>query len=208
MLKKWLHKTNKEDIFAIKFNSNLIQDFLDYSYFELKNSPRTYNNYLTSLTTFSSYLLDRGYINQNPCDVIKKKKNNPKIRSIISPEHLQIIKQHFTHHLPEYNVLIAMILYCLIRRTELTRLKVKDIRLHDKLIIIPSDVSKNRKRGQVTIPKNIFHLLTNHIIDSNQNDYIFSKNLKPGPEILKPQKITDIWTDMRNELQLPKSYQF
>ncbi len=208
MFKKWLEITKQEDIFSIKFTADLIQSFLDYIYYELENSPRTYNNYLTTLTTFSGFLLNRGYINQNPCDFIKNKKNNPKVRTIIPFHHLQLIKKYFEDNIPDYNVLILMTLFCLVRRTELTKLRVKDIQLSNRLLIVPAKVSKNRKIGEVTLPKNIIHQLSNHIANANQNDFIFSKTLKPGKEQLSPRYITDTWAEMRTYLKLPKEYQF
>ena len=102
-----------------------------------------------------------------------------------------------------------MTYYCFIRRTELTKLKVKDINLQKNIISLSADISKNGKNENVTIPEPLKILLENHLKNANQNDYVFSNdNFATGSKYLQPKKISDNWVKLRKKLTLPISYQF
>ena len=98
--------------------------------------------------------------------------------------------------------------YCFIRRTELTKLKVKDVYLINKCIIIDEKISKNKKTDTVTIPDAYLELLTEHLKNANNEDYLFSDDFKTGKKILAPKKISDTWNKCRKILKIENQYQF
>ena len=180
---------------------------MDWILYERKNTPRTYNNHLGFWVTFLNYCIDRGHLDVNVALSIKKKNVNKKKRKILPPDIKDKVKL-LANEIPSYYTLCMMTYYCFIRRTELTKLKIKDLHL-PYFITIPADVSKNRKENNVTIPKQLNILLQKHIEGASLDDYIFSaNNFKPGPRQLNPKKISDTWSKFRKKYKIASEYQF
>ncbi len=202
-------KIDKTEIHCINFNRSLVAKFLDYVTITRQVSNKTYNNYIVFLNTFSNYMLKREYISKNPLDGVTKKKEGEKIRTVIPKTVLSEIQNHLAINNPPYLVLCLFTYFLLIRRTELTKIKVKDINLDENYVAVPAEISKNKKTEIVTIPNGFKKLLSNHIARAKQMDYVFSANdFFPGHIELKPKKISDEWAKMRRKLKFSKRYQF
>lgn len=195
--------------YIFEFNKKIMSDYLDYIYYERSVSNRTYNNHLNFFSTFFNWLIKRGFVSSNICDGFTRKKVTGKQRTIVPEEQrknilLYLYKNHFS-----YFVLVMLDYKCFIRRTELTKLKVRDIRLSENLIIIRSEISKNKKEETVTIPNEIVPFLAKHLQKANNSDFVFSNNeFKPGINQLTPKKISDYFTKIRKILGLPKAIKF
>lgn len=205
-----LDDVRKTQMFIIDFNTDLMNEFLYYRYYEKDNSGRTRNNYLGFFkTSFYAFLKERKYLKENPCKEISKVKESEKIRAYIEPKHRKIIFDYFNKTNKVFYTLCLCCYYCLIRRTELTKLKVKDVVLRNSIIYIESGNSKNRKSKPITIPDVLLPILADHLKNANNSDYLFSNNnFLPGEESLSPPKITDTWYKMRIETKLPKTVQW
>jgi len=204
----YLKDIGKEEIFCINYTPDLILGFLDMIYYDRENSARTRNNYLNFLNTLSKWLIDNSFISENPTLKISVIKESAKKRIVITDLHLKQIFNHLKQTNPEYFTICLCCYYCLIRRTEMTKLKVKDVVLQNGIIYIEKDSSKNKKSQPVTIPDSMMPIMANHLRSATQNDYLFSKNLRPGNKQLKPKKISDLWDKVRLELKLPNEYQW
>ena len=174
-LVNWLKTNNKEKEYVMNFNTEMVGNFLDYMYLEKKVSATTYNNNLGILKIFGKYLITKGYIKNNPLEMFDKKKKTPKKRGVIELDILDNVFTALDNVSPEYKLLCKLIYYCYIRPTELSKLKVKDIILKDKLIYLSKDVSK-KSSGHVTIPNSILSDIVLHISNAKNNDYLFSRN--------------------------------
>ena len=198
-----------KDLYSINFDRHFVATFLDWVYFEKNNSPRTHNNYLLFLRTLANYLIQRGYMSKNPCDGILAKKINKKVREVIPLTTRNHIKTYLEHNNPAFLTLCLTTYYCFIRRTEICKLKVKDVHLHKGYIIINSENSKNRKTEPVTIPDAFLPALSTHLAKASNSDYLFSdSDFAPGREPLNPKRISDQWSKMRKELKFSNTYQF
>ena len=207
MIKLHFKQTKKLNIKITSIKRSMIVKYLDWILYERNNSPRTYNNHLGFWVTFLNFCIDRGYIQSNPALSIKKKPVNKKRRKVLTFDIKEKVKFLAVEN-PSYYTLCMMTYYCFIRRTELTKLKIKDLHL-PYFITIPADVSKNRKEDNVTIPKQLNNLLQKHIEGASLEDYIFSaNNFKPGTKQLHPKKISETWSKFRNKYQIPGEYQF
>lgn len=109
---------------------------------------------------------------------------------------------------PNYLVLCLVCYYCLVRRTELTKLKVRDVILKNSVIYIDSSISKNKKSAAVTIPDKLVPYMVEHLKTANLSDYLFSTDFIPGDKQLAPKKISDEWVKIRNALNLKDKYQW
>lgn len=209
MIKTYLKEKAIKITFAIEFNKDVAIGYLDWIYYERQNSPNTYNNHLQFLCTFGNFLIERGYIKENPTNEISKKRKQLKKRKVIDPH----IKTLLSEKLPLFNfnyyALCMVTYYCMVRRTEITKLKVSDFNLVEDYITIPGTVSKNRKDEYVTIPKELKEILKKHFEGAQHNNFAFSANdFKAGKHQLPPKRISDSWVQVRKHLGLSTQFQF
>ena len=194
--------------FVIEIDTFVIQNYLDYLFYDRKNSARTYNNHLKFLNTFFLWCKTKNFINTNPAESIKPKAKVQKKREVLAVDIKAKVKtlRETNFH---YYVLCMLTYYCFIRRTDLTTLKVSDVYLHGGYIVIDGTNSKNRKTESVTIPDVFLPDLAQHLTTANNSDYLFSTNkFKAGPTPITPKKISDEWAKFRKLHKFDSKYQF
>ncbi len=172
--KIFIEESDNDNVYVLNFTSLLISDYLDFLYLKKRSSTTTYNNHLKVLRLFSNFLLQKGYIKNNPTLIFKNKKPGPKKRTIIEKEDINKIFNYLDTSYPAFSLLNKMIYYCYIRPTELTKIKVKDINILSQTIYLSAEVSK-KTAGHVTIPKLLINEIVEHIKNASNNDYVFSK---------------------------------
>ena len=194
--------------FVIEIDTYIIQNYLDFLFFEKRNSARTYNNHLKFLNTFFLWCKAKSFINVNPAESIKPKAKLQKKREVLGDEvKAKVRTLHDTNF--HYYVLCMLTYYCFIRRTELTKLKVGDVYLHGGYIVIDGENSKNRKTESVTIPDVFLPDLALHLSKAKNIDYLFSANkFKAGTTPITPKKISDEWAKFRKLHKFDSKYQF
>ncbi|WP_341199273.1 site-specific integrase [Croceibacter atlanticus] len=206
---KYLKERNKSELFVAEFTKPLVIEFLDDIYYVKKRSAGTSNNYLTFLNQVSIFMVERGLLPDNPIASISQRSISKKKRENIPSDTLDEIFKFHRFKSPGYYTLMLTIYNCFIRRTEMTKLKVKHIDLERDVIFISRDISKNRKDSFVTITKRLKIALKDHLKNSNDEDYLFSdNNYKPGEERLTPKKISDEWIRTKKSLKFKNTYQF
>ena len=206
-LKAWLGTSNP---LCYEWDKAYIGRFLDYIYLEKKNSARTRNNYLSFLRRLGSFMVENSYCMVNPADGIRSIREAQKVRTELSKAHLGDLFRHLSTPLYKtYNALAQTVYYCLVRRTEITFLRVGDFLLEKQELIIRAEFSKNGKTQAVSIPDPLVPLLKEHFEGAPKEAYAFSANdFKPGKRKLAPKKISDTWAIIRKELGFPAHYQF
>lgn len=206
-LKEWAAETYGADAFCLIYDKRFLVDFLDLIYYGRNNSPRTYNNYLSFLNTLSKYLLKRDYIKANPAEAFERKKVGAKKRKIVDANARTEIIEYLKKNNKGYLFVTQLMFYELIRRTEMTKLKVKDFNLKEKYITINASVSKNKKEQHVSILNGFIPYLVDHIKNADNEDFIISENFLPGKTPIAPKKLSDKWSKVRKALSLPEEYQ-
>ena len=201
ILENYLETIGAKEMLAYKFDVDFVGNYLDYIRYDLGRSARTRDNYLSFLGTLSSFLLSKKYITANPTTEFSKINKKVKKRVLI-PENLRkLIFNYWEDKNVNYLVLCMTCYYCLIRRTELTKLRVGDVSLIKSTIWIDATDSKNKKSNSVTIPNELLPFLIDHLKDAKQTDYLFSNdNFTPGQNKIHPDRITKNWARMRKLL--------
>ena len=205
----YLKEIGEEDLFCLKYDRHIMGDFLDYIYYDRENSPRTYNNYLGFLNIFSKYLIRKGHIKANPAEAFARKPKQEKKRIIFDREDLKSIFSYLQEKNSCYFTACAMVYYQLVRRTEMSKLKVSDINLKERYIHIRGEISKNGKSQAVTILKEFLPHLIDHLKNAKNSDFVFSANdFKPGPVQAEPKSFSDTWSRYRKLKKWKRQYQF
>ena len=208
MIDKYVIEKKIDMKMMLDFNKSFLQNFLDWIYFERKNSARTHNNHLLFNVTFINHCVSRGYMKENFATSIPTKKLAKKTRTVLDDNAKQKLKElEATNN--DYFVLCMATYYCFLRRTELTKLKVSDVKLQENYLFVSGDISKNKKGEAVTIPQSYIGMLAQHIGNAKQSDFLFSAdNFKPGVKQLNPKKVSDDWAKFRTAHKLGAQYQF
>lgn len=183
--------------------------FLDYIFIDRDNGAQTRNNYLNFLSTFSGYLVEKGYLKSRPTDGIApiSKRLYAKERTVIPVDVVGKISEYCNKHDPHFLLVCHILYYCFIRPVEITRLKIGYIDIQGCKITIPASASKNHKTQSVTIPKKVLlYAIELGIFSAASSDYLFSIGLKPGPEPIDTKIFRDHWAKVRKALKLRKEW--
>lgn len=208
-LQKFITKKYDKPLFCFELNRDLINEFLDHVRYNLGNSAKTRDNYLSFCVTLCNFLVEKNYIIENPCLKISKSNRKVKTRKVIPNDTKQIIFSHLEQNHKNFYIVCLMCYYCLVRRTEISKLKVANINFKKNILTVDGESSKNRRTQNVTIPNVLKELLMNHVKDASLDDYIFSADeFSAGKKRLNPDRITKEWIRLRNKLNFPKEIQW
>lgn len=129
--------------FIIEIDNSFIHTFLDYLYVEKGYS--TNNNCLQFLNTFFNLCESKGYIKQNPAELImpkpKKKQVGELLRGQEKKKLIKLLESNF-----HYYALCMCTNICFIRKTELTKLRVSDVNIDLAVVTISEEQSKNKSQ--------------------------------------------------------------
>ncbi|MFR4305231.1 MAG: tyrosine-type recombinase/integrase [Bacteroides thetaiotaomicron] len=196
-------------IYIYQFDKTYVSDFLDYILIDRDSSARTRNNYRTWLSSFSSWLLEKQYIDINPVENIKSLTEDTKKRNALSIKDLQKLKGYLEKNNPYFLLLCQFAYYTLIRPDELSNIQLSDIYLKEQKVFIPSSISKNRKDGMVGLNDTLIKSMIDLKIFNYNNDYyLFGKDFKPSKEKSTPRVYRTYFNKVRTLLKFPDSYQF
>lgn len=192
----------------LEIKKDVITRYLDYIFYVKENKAITYNNNLIVLGIFFKWCVERGFLKNNPADGITKKKKQPKVRQVLDLDTKTKLKVYGEENKTFYTMCM-LTYYCYIRTTELTKIRVGDVRLFSGYIVLHGKNTKNKKNETVTIPNNLVELLVAHLATANNSDYLFGyDNFAPGTKQLTSKKVTNKWNDFRSKNNVPKIYQF
>ena len=209
-LQKWLNG-DEHITYIYQFNKTLISKFLDYVLVGRNNTLRTRNNYIGWLKSFSSYLVERGYVQKNPTDGINvTTKLQHKNRDVIPNDVLLEIKFHLEKENKHFLLACYFLHYLFVRPGEMCSIRIRDISLDKKTLYLSGSYTKNRRDAVVTVPNHVIELMKElGIFSRPKNYYIFGNSFKPGSEPIKARLYSLYWDNkVRKALNLPATYKF
>jgi integrase len=125
-------------------------------YFETqKFAPKTRNNHLGTLKTFFLYCSKRGWCRQNPAEPIEKAKIPRKRPVVFTPAEARALVMAALNHYLDTMAIMAIGLFSGVRSCELMKLEVHMIKLAQRIIDIPAEISKTGQRRLVPISDNL-----------------------------------------------------
>lgn len=207
---KWIEK-EKRITYIYQFNKKLVCDFLDYVLVERNNTLRTRNNYIGWLKSFSSYLVERGYVPKDPTEGINAStKLGPKNRSVIPNDVLLQIKAYLEKENKHFLLACYILHYLFVRPHEMSFLRIKDISKEKKMLTLNGVHTKNGHDAVVTIPNHVIALMEElGVFSASPDFYLFGENFHPGMKPLDATKFTKFWVNnVKKALNLSDSYKF
>ena len=168
---------------------------------ELKKSwsAWSYNNCRTYLMMLYKKLLEQDAVEINPVKDIPKEKIIIRIKKVLNEQERIKIDAHLKSVDPDYRRFIHIFFHSGSRKTEMVRLKVKDVYLEKqtfKLFIKKG----SQQREELRAIKNIALTFWKEQLDgASPDDYVFSSNFKPGKGKTTPKHMSNRWKEYVKE---------
>jgi integrase len=200
----WLELKKYTSITVDEFNYYHALEFMDYTQEVLGNGNRTYNNRLTAMSTIFKLLVKREWILANPFEKIDRMPKEDAEIVAFTMDELMILQQHLPQWSYDLYCCACLIFYCFIRPQELVRLKVSNINLVNRAVIIPGKASKNKKQEVVHIPDALMPILMKLDLNYPGNFFVFAKNQQRGIKEYAPTRIAEAWREFADHYGIDK----
>lgn len=196
-------------IYIYQFDKKYIESFLDYIYFGRDTTPLTRNNYLRWISSFCSWMEDKGFIKENFAKKIPLLREGEKRRKPLSHEDMVKLAEYLAEENPDFLIACQIHYYTLVRPTEMSNLRLRDISIHNQTIFISKEISKNRHDGVVTVPKKVLEgMIDRGYFNYPANYYLFGADFRPAKEKVDARIFREYWVKIRKKLHWPEEYQF
>jgi len=163
------------------FKRRHVHDFLDYLLSVRKINNKSHNNYLALLKALFNAMVSREMIPKSPAAGIKKLKTVAQTHTVYTPDQQALMESWMQVHMPRLFLFTRMVYFAFLRPAELMRLKVGQIDLENRVIMVTAEQSKNSKQEGVFIVDPLYELLKAERLDRlDPGHYLFSRNLEPG----------------------------
>jgi integrase/recombinase XerD len=183
-------------------------DYLRWIYIDRENSPRTHNNHRDFCILLWNWFERYGYAFENPFKQMDLLKVPAKERIPIPPAQRLEIAAYFNGEQPLMLLVMHLIFSAGLRRTEVTKLRVRDVDLGRAVIMINPSIAKMGEMGTPTLNHTLIHILHAYLKEGHAGNYfLIGAGWAPGHMAMKPKKLSDIWQKMRRALSLDKRYQ-
>lgn len=209
VLREYNHRRFHPIKYAYEFDKAFAVEFLDHILLDRDAGARTRNNYKSWLGSLSEWMMSRKYISDNIVEGIPKISEDPKKRQPLTKEmmrtlhsHLQEIDRHF---------LLACLFeyYTFIRPTELSNIRIDDLRLKERQVFISAKFSKNKRDGHVGLNDTLIKLMLDLGTFRHPGDsFLFGPRFMPSVRQADPDMFNKRWVQMRKKLGWGAEYQF
>ena len=144
MFLEYLNENNIKNYNSIDYQK--IRDYISHLY-ELEYNNKTICRHISAIRSFFKYLKINNYIDDNPCTLVSNPKLDKRLPKYLNFEEIEKLLNAFdnNNYLGLRNSLILELLYSTgIRVSEITNIRLKDISLSDKTIMIDGKGNKQR----------------------------------------------------------------
>lgn len=161
-----------------------IYHFLDQIKRVRNLSNRTRNNYKESLSQIFEIMVQREWIETNPCAGVASLRTASVKHVAYTSEQRQTLESYLLKHNYPLYLFTRMIYHGFLRPVEVTRLRIQDVDLDRGIILVPVEAAKNAKQMPVVITaglrKDLTEFLERFRGDLPGRAFLFSKGFKPG----------------------------
>lgn len=206
----WLRQAGRSVVYAYQVDRLLLSDFLDYLFLVRDVSAQTRNNYRGWLMVWCGWLVERGYLPENPAEGIRRLRVEGKRRAALTAEQLARLKAYLSVRNRHFLLACMMEYYTLIRPGELSHIRIGDIRVAAQKVLVRAEFTKNRRDGAVGLSEAVLGLMRDlGVLRRPSGDYLFGgRDFRPGPRKVDVRVFSEEWLKVRRALGWPESLQF
>lgn len=207
---RWSVSIRREPLAAAyEITRDVIVDYLDYILLDCENTANYRNNNLVWVSSFCEFLAERGYIGANPCHGIAKLREGDKFREPFSSLQLTQLRDYLLREDPYYYLACLLTYYGLIRPLELTYIKIGDISIQDKSIVLHGEHTKNGRDAAIAINNIIArHMVSLGVLSCPSHYYLFGPHFRPAEKRVAVQSIRGRFNIIRRALRWPMELQY
>lgn len=208
-IRNYIEHSDLKISYTYQIDQLFIESFLDYVYYDRKNTPRTRNNYLNWLGSFCGWLKDKGYVKDTGIERIKKLPEYDKKRKPLEKADMYQLHDYLERRNPDFLIACQVHYYTLVRPGELSWIKLQDISLKEQTMFVSREISKNRRDAKVTLPTKVIHnMLDRGFFNNPDSYYLFGDDFRPSAKHADSRIFRDEWVKVRKALNWPDNYQF
>lgn len=204
---------NYPTITASTFNKNIAVRYMDFIA-DKGVSNVTYNNSKKCLSSFFCWCVEKCYAKENPFAGIKSKRKEEKRRILVTAD----VREQITAHLQKENnigmqIALNLVYQSLLRPKEVNEIRLKNVFLNEKYILVPGAVAKNHKERKAALSDSTIELLRKLNIEKLPKNYFLlggdtqGQSLVPHPQQASKDRINKNWLRLKEILQFPKEMQ-
>ena len=156
-------------------------------------SAHKYNKTRGYLMLLFKELLEMEAVDTNPVRELGKMKITQRLRELLSEDERIKVDAHLKTNYPEFWRFLHIFFHSGARECELLKIKVKDVNLEKQTFKVTVNKGRSSKEMLRTIKNIALPLWTELVHNKNQEHYIFSKGLIPGPITIHRDQITRRW---------------
>lgn len=195
--KAWLVENGvSADAYATSFTRAMAIEFMDEV--ERDYTAKTFNNYLGFFRGLFGWMMEKGYVGENPFSGMAKKSKRltQKQRRLLSDVELQQLFSFLEGENPEYLAMCLLCYCCFIRPKEIVSLRCRDIDLERQVVHVDASIAKNDRESYRTIPDDILPALRRLDLSSSEL-YVFGGERKrlfrPYNKMVCSREIARYW---------------
>lgn len=203
----WMDERKMIDYRPEHITKAIALQYCDYLAGTKKYKGKTFNGHKANLGTMFNMMVEREIIDKNPFSKIAKQPEEDGSHIAFNAAQKEKLKKHLQEKNPDLLLFVKFIYHCFIRPIELLRIKVGDMNLESKTIIVYGGSSKNKRTMPVAIPDSFIEDLK--AIDWSKyapTDYLFGRKLRPGPLSLSRNRVSFIHSEVLTDLKFTKGY--
>jgi integrase len=165
-------------------------------------NPTTYNNYHLFATGIFNWMIEEGWLLENPLAKVKRLRKVQKLRTVITATERKQCMEWFMKHQPPMVLVCMWVFHTLLRpRSELMRIRAKDVDLVKGVVTVDGVDTKSKRVRKAAIPPSMLKLLrASTLATAAPSDYVVGKGLVPSPEQSGYNYIGLSWNKMRKAL--------
>ena len=144
----------------------------------------------------------------NPFVDIKLKKKEEKKRTLASAEDRKKIREYFMEKNPRYMIVCELVFNALIRPVEISRIKVGQVDLANKVIHLDAGQTKNGYARDCVLSNELIQILADTLAPGYPNDYfLIGPKFAPGKEAITTKMYQKEWQKMRYKTGIDQTIQ-
>lgn len=197
-------------VYAYQLDRRMVTDFLDHVLLDKDVSAQTRNNYKGWLSVFCAWMVEKGFLTENPTEGIKNLPVEKKVRDALPPGELARLREFLLGTNRHFLLACMMEYYTLIRPIELTFIKIGDIRVKELKVVLSGEFTKNRRDAAVALNEELVRMMIDlGVFDHASGEFLFGgRDFRPGPKQLDSRAFREEFQRVRKRLGWPAKYQF